>query len=282
MAVQPSVLENPREFQIKLEQILLMLNDKYVELEQWFTDHLKPLLIVDNYNYFAAHIALRQLSESKAGNFNRIKVVLERVYMMARLNEDTKFMAEYIRFANNGKDEVSMELIASISSIVSCDGNPPGGAVLKLHRLYKSENPPDVSLLRSYDVIKHLVNNVYTPGRTAQREMKIWLIAYAAFWNPTTDGNKDVESGYDRLLRLSNLLEQVIMSMSNLADNLAELIKESRYFLNLHSEPICATAMVVWLKHKLFDDDFYEWTAFSQGEDPAAFHLLDEVFLLIT
>ena len=276
-SAKPNVIDEPQKFYQSLNEALLLLNGEYIELDRWFNEHLKPLLIVNNHNYFAAHLAVRKLSESKTpSNQSRFKVVLERIYKMSQLNEDTKFMGEHIRFASAGT-VVPPELIASISSIVSSEGNPPGGAILKLHRLYKSANPPDVSILRSHDVVKQLVNNVFTPGRLTQKEMKIWLIAYSAFWNPTSDCDKDIQNGYDRLLKLSNKLEQ-LASMSNLNDSLLELINETRYSY-FTSEPICATAMVIWLKHKLFDDDFYEWTAFSQGEIPAAFHALDEVFL---
>ena len=222
----PSVIEDPKQFYDQLIKVLLMLNSKYIELEEWFNIHLKPLLVVSNHNYFAGHLALRKLSETNNGNNARLKVVLERVYKMSKLNEDTLFLAEYCRFAQH-EPIVQQELIASIMSIVQCDGNPPGGAVLKLHRLYKSDSPPDVALIRSHDVIQHIVTNVCSPGRTAQKEMKIWLIAYSAYYNTSTESSRDIQKGYEGLLKLSNQLEQ-IFSMSNLADNLHEMILEAR------------------------------------------------------
>jgi hypothetical protein len=46
----------------------------------------------------------------------------------------------------------------------------------------------------------------------------------------------------------------------------------------VNSEPIVSEALLTWLNANLFDRDFYEWTSFSLGETPPAFHVLDEVY----
>jgi hypothetical protein len=100
-------------------------------------------------------------------------------------------------------------------------------------------------------------------------DKKLWLVAYAAFWNTSSNSKTHIENGATLLTELSELLERMI-SMSNLQDHLPSL-------LNFIKEPVCATAILLWLKVKLFQDDFYEWSSFTQGETPAAFHVLDEV-----
>lgn len=75
--------------------------------------------------------------------------------------------------------------------------------------------------------------------------------------------------GYKKLVQLDALFIK-ITSMSQLQEHFDSL-------LELLLEPICSTAIVMWFKNKLFDDEFYEWTAFTMGDTPMAFHILDEV-----
>ena len=42
-------------------------------------------------------------------------------------------------------------------------------------------------------------------------------------------------------------------------------------------EPIFSAIVLVWIKSKLFNDDFYDWTSLTMTI-PCAFHILDEVF----
>lgn len=35
--------------------------------------------------------------------------------------------------------------------------------------------------------------------------------------------------------------------------------------------------ILIWLKQKLFDYDFYDWESFVVADTPAALHILDEV-----
>lgn len=73
---------------------------------------------------------------------------------------------------------------------------------------------------------------------------------------------------------LNNLLSRVT-SMSQIPDYLL-------LFMKMIQEPVCATAIVMWIKSKLEDDDFYEWTQFTLGDTPACFYILDEVYKKVT
>ena len=100
------------------------------------------------------------------------------------------------------------------------------------------------------------------------------MIAYAAFWIPSEPHL--VLEGKKKLLELDGLLTR-ITSMSQLSEHFSALLNLLTYIDFKISEPICATAIVLWLKHNLFDDEFYEWTSFTLGETPLAFHILDEI-----
>ena len=110
----------------------------------------------------------------------------------------------------------------------------------------------------------------FLPGHAPnQHNEKIWLISHAAFWSPSPSCKQDLASGLTMMTELSHLLEKCT-SMIQLQSQLSNVFT----FLK---EPVCCTALLIWLASCLFNDDFYEWTALSMSI-PCAFHILDEVF----
>ncbi|KAJ3368231.1 hypothetical protein HDU91_000731 [Kappamyces sp. JEL0680] len=97
---------------------------------------------------------------------------------------------------------------------------------------------------------------------------KIWLLAYAAFWNSSNTVKEDIRAGTALLTDLSQVIER--------STSMIQLQSQLSHVLSMLKEPICCAILLVWLAASLFNDDFYEWTALSMSI-PCAFHILDEV-----
>lgn len=195
-------------------------------------------------------------------------------------------MSEAARFSDSS---ASPDLINAIMNIV-VSGNPSGGDLQKLFRMYKSTgNEPDASFLRSADVCNVILESAFAQGHSVSlMDEKLWLLAYSAFWNKSNeakvkvakfDEKTDIENGFEMMKELSSLLEK-ITSMNQLHAHLLQVKYLSlSQVLNMIKEPICSSAILIWLKAKLFNDDFYEWTSLTLS-DPAAFHVLDEIAVI--
>ncbi|KAI8902824.1 TH1 protein [Globomyces pollinis-pini] len=272
----PSILDNPDSFYEKVTEILMETNSHSMDLDNWFLNHLKPLLVLNNHNYFFIQILLKKLIKSGDANYNlyALQKVLEMIYKFSneKSNDSTKFLSDAVRFAKTDQP-LHTDLINSLTNIIR-SGKLSGGDILKLYRLYKETSPPpDVSFLRAADIMEPLVIHTFAPGHpVSHMDEKIWLIAYAAFFNSSITCPDDIQKGKVTLDELNGFFGRVT-SMAQMFDHLPSLLK-------LTKEPICATAVLLWIKTKLFDDDFYEWTSFSLGETPAAFHVLDEIAVL--
>jgi hypothetical protein len=265
-----NIVENQPLFYSELSDLLEKLNDENVDVDHWFNASLKPFMSINDHNFLATTLAIKKLVDTHK-HLYRLKKVLEQIHTWANSssNDDVKFLAETARFAHTTV-AAPIEAIQSIMNIVQKGGIIAGGDVMKLHKMYSSPHPPHVSLLRSPDVLDHLVSQTYSAGHpTGHQVEKIWLIAYAAFWNRSTTCREDIIKGRKLLTELDRLLERVT-SMNQIQDHMLT-------FMTMIKEPICAIAIQYWLKVKFFDDRFYEWVQFSQGESPPAFHILDEV-----
>jgi hypothetical protein len=267
------IFENEEGFYQELTLELEKLNNEELDIQEWFTTSLKPLMLSGNHNFLTTCLVIKRLIDTRDKNSSlfRLTRVLEMIYEWANgsPNADVQFLAETARFSHSG-DSIPVELINSVMNIVRRPGNIAGGDILKLHRLYSGPTPPSVSFLRSKDVIHHLIFQTFSPKHTTSyQKEKLWLIAYSAFWNSTPSCKQDIATGNELLNDLDRLLERVT-SMNQIQDHII-------VFMDLVQEPICAAAIIIWLKAKFFDDAFYEWVQFSQGEIPMAFHILDEV-----
>jgi hypothetical protein len=230
-------------------------------------------MTLNNHNFLITSLALRQLIERAKENENlyRLKKVTELVEAMANAsnNQDVKFLTESARFAYQGKP-LSADVINSVTRIAASSGNIAGGDILKLHRIYGSPNPPNVSFIRTLDIMEPLMQQTFSPGHSPNYQAeKLWLISYAAFWNSFPSCKQDIKNGHALLKEVNTLFERVT-SMNQIQDHFMT-------FMNMIKEPICSTAIVIWLKAKFFDDAFYEWSQFSLAEVPPAFHILDEI-----
>jgi hypothetical protein len=74
---------------------------------------------------------------------------------------------------------------------------------------------------------------------------------------------------------MENLFSRVV-SMPQLKDQLQSFMNATRYVC-FTRDPLLSIATIFWLKEKLYDVNFYDWTSFTMSESPAAFHILDEI-----
>ncbi|KAJ3306250.1 Negative elongation factor C/D [Kappamyces sp. JEL0829] len=160
------------------------------------------------------------------------------------------------------------ELVNAIMNIIRT-GAPSGGDIIKICRVYKSPSPPPVSILREPDVIEPIIRMAFGASHpTNLQAEKIWLLAYAAFWNSSNTVKEDIRAGTALLTDLSQVIER--------STSMIQLQSQLSHVLSMLKEPICCAILLVWLAASLFNDDFYEWTALSMSI-PCAFHILDEV-----
>ncbi|KAJ3274220.1 Negative elongation factor C/D [Terramyces sp. JEL0728] len=254
----PSIVDESDRFLQTLSETLLETQSESFNLDSWFNNSLKLLI--------------KQLIAKRSGenhNMYSLVRVLEMINSLAfeKQSEDTKYIAEIVRFTST-EDGLAADLINSIMNIVK-SGSPTGGDIIKLHRIYQVPNPPDIGYLRAADIMEALLRDSFAPGHpTSHMKEKLWLLAYGAFGGPTST-KESVELGHKKLIQLDHVLTR-ITSMSQIHEQFDSI-------LELLLEPICSTALVMWLKRKLFDDEFYEWTAFTMGDTPMAFHILDEI-----
>ncbi len=78
-----------------------------------------------------------------------------------------------------------------------------------------------------------------------------------------------IEQSVESLKALILLLGRVA-SMTQIPDSLETFLIATR-------DPLLAMVLLFWMRDKLFDPDFYDWAALTQGELPPAFYLLDEM-----
>lgn len=252
------ILENEKQFYSDLDSVLSDLQS--MDLETWFQAKLIPLMTMSHFNYFITYVALYRLSKNQLDYIAIIELLNE----YSKRNADMRFISESCRFEDGNAD-----LTNSILNILTSD-SVAGGDVIKLHRLYTGPNKPSVSYLRAVDVIEPLMKQIFGSSRQSNLKAKILdLIAYASFWNDSPSCKQDITKGRNMLVELDKLLLRVT-SMSQIQDCIMQ-------FMEFVQEPVCASGILMWLKPKLFDDDFYEWTSFSLGETPPAFHILDEI-----
>jgi hypothetical protein len=146
-----NVVTDPSKFYEELTDILSLLGNPALDFEEWFDLQLKPLLVLNNHNFFAAHLAIKKMANQQQKQLFPLHRVLEAIDQMAQHNEDTRFLSASVRFAQDLT--LPSDLVTPITNIIRASGKIAGGDIVKLFKVYNSESPPDVSILRSHDIM---------------------------------------------------------------------------------------------------------------------------------
>nr|KAJ3414735.1 Negative elongation factor C/D [Polyrhizophydium stewartii] len=267
-----SVVDNLPAFASLVLQLLgeLPALSEY-QLQPWLKSKLLPLCMLNSHNFLFVHSLLRRLAaewhdgEHSGFAFNRI---IEELDSLSRPTEESRILSEIVRFG----DDLPTDVVTSLINIRNTK-KPTTGDIMKLHRAYTSPTPPPVEYLRAPYFMEALISDCYLPsGSNSLREERLWLMAFSAsaiVRGPDTPPDATpVKATYNKLKDFDAVVSRVT-SMAQLQDRLD-------VFLKALDEPVVSAALLFWLEKKLKDPEFYEWIAFSMGDPPAAFHVLDE------
>ncbi|KAI8927889.1 TH1 protein-domain-containing protein [Entophlyctis helioformis] len=270
---QVSVAHDLHGFVKRLVELSDELRDVPEEqVAAWVHGRLLPLCRADSHNLVLVHALLRKLAgewvDGEHAGFALRRIIEELDRMTANENE-ARIFSEVVRYA----EDLPPDMVASLTNIYS-SGKPTAGDIIKLHRTYQAEHPPPIEYLRASYVMEALLADCFGSGRSINHmDDKLWLLAFASSAVVTNRGDAPdttaVQGTFDTLKSLEALFNRVT-TMAQMQDHLET-------FLTVINEPISAMVVLYWLDRKVVDPDFYEWTSFTTGDSPPAFHVLDEI-----